>query len=116
MANVSRSSCAFGGTRPLGPGAKPRSSTPWIRARAARSRAAQPPADHGRFLLESIFHASPDTIVVRDITGQVVLGSSPLADVIGTTDAAPDTDADAAGDRGSGDPGNGVAGALPQDM
>jgi PAS domain S-box-containing protein len=47
---------------------------------------AQRAADERRFLLESIFHASPDTIVVRDIAGQVVLGSSPLADVIGTTD------------------------------
>ena len=52
---------------------------------------AQRAADERRFLLESIFHASPDTIVVRDITGQVVLGSSLLADVIGTTDATPDT-------------------------
>ena len=52
---------------------------------------AQRAADERRFLLESIFHASPDTIVVRDISGQVVLGSSPLADVIGTTDRlAPD--------------------------
>ena len=47
---------------------------------------AQRAADERRFLLESIFHASPDTIVVRDIAGKVVLGSSPLADVIGTTD------------------------------
>ncbi len=52
--------------------------------------AAQRAADERRFLLESIFHASPDTIVVRDISGQVVLGSSPLADVIGTTDAERD--------------------------
>jgi len=51
---------------------------------------AQRAADERRFLLESIFHASPDTIVVRDISGQVVLGSSPLADVIGTTDAVRD--------------------------
>ncbi len=51
---------------------------------------AQRAADERRFLLESIFHASPDTIVVRDISGQVVLGSSPLADVIGTTDTVRD--------------------------
>ena len=51
---------------------------------------AQRAADERRFLLESIFHASPDTIVVRDISGKVVLGSSPLADVIGTTDNARD--------------------------
>ncbi len=49
---------------------------------------AQRAADERRFLLESIFHASPDTIVVRDISGQVVLGSSQLAEVIGTTDMA----------------------------
>jgi PAS domain S-box-containing protein len=52
--------------------------------------AAQRAADERRFLLESIFHASPDTIVVRDISGHVVLGSSPLADVIGTTDTVRD--------------------------
>jgi PAS domain S-box-containing protein len=52
--------------------------------------AAQRAADERRFLLESIFHASPDTIVVRDISGEVVLGSSPLADVIGTTDTVRD--------------------------
>ena len=51
---------------------------------------AQRAADERRFLLESLFHASPDTIVVRDIFGQVVLGSSPLADVIGTTDSLRD--------------------------
>jgi PAS domain S-box-containing protein len=48
---------------------------------------AQRAADDRRFLLESIFHASPDTIVVRDITGRVVLASSALAQVIGTTDS-----------------------------
>jgi len=47
---------------------------------------AQRAADERRFLLESIFHASPDTIVVRDIAGQVVLASSSLSEVIGTTD------------------------------
>jgi signal transduction histidine kinase/CHASE3 domain sensor protein/ActR/RegA family two-component response regulator len=85
--------------------------------------AAQRAADERRFLLESIFHASPDTIVVRDITGQVVLGSSPLADVIGTTDAPPDavaiaTDATDAGDRASGDEaaGNGAPGPLAHDI
>jgi len=50
---------------------------------------AQRAADERRFLLESIFHASPDTIVVRDISGQVVLASSSLSEVIGTTDMAP---------------------------
>jgi PAS domain S-box-containing protein len=43
-------------------------------------------ADERRFLLESIFHASPDTIIVRDISGRVVLASSDLADVIGAPD------------------------------
>ncbi len=50
---------------------------------------AQRAADERRFLLESIFHASPDTIVVRDIAGRVVLASSSLSEVIGTTDTAP---------------------------
>ncbi|MGD0378516.1 MAG: ATP-binding protein [Acidimicrobiales bacterium] len=75
---------------------------------------AQRAADERRFLLESIFHASPDTIVVRDITGQVVLGSSLLADVIGTTDATPDTIG--ARHRASEAAGDGVAGGLAQDM
>jgi PAS domain S-box-containing protein len=47
---------------------------------------AQRAAEERRFLLESIFHASPDTIVVRDISGRVVLASSDLAEVIGATD------------------------------
>jgi signal transduction histidine kinase/ActR/RegA family two-component response regulator/HAMP domain-containing protein len=50
---------------------------------------AQRAADERRFLLESIFHASPDTIVVRDLSGRVVLASSDLADVIGATDEKP---------------------------
>ena len=50
---------------------------------------AQRAAEERRFLLESIFHASPDTIVVRDTAGTVVLASSALADVIGTTDDVP---------------------------
>jgi PAS domain S-box-containing protein len=41
---------------------------------------AQRAADERRFLLESIFHASPDTIVVRDTTGRVLLASSPVAE------------------------------------
>ena len=77
--------------------------------------AAQRAADERRFLLESIFHASPDTIVVRDIRGQVVLGSSQLADVIGTTDVAPASDlltpppgADANGRSSPGNPAPGT--------
>ena len=46
-------------------------------------------AENRRFLLESIFHASPDTMVVRDMTGRVVMASSALASVIGTGDTAP---------------------------
>jgi len=45
--------------------------------------AAQRAAEERRYLLESIFHASPDTIVVRDIDGRVVLASSDLAQAIG---------------------------------
>ena len=40
-------------------------------------------AEERRFLLESIFHASPDTIVVRDTAGRVLLASSPLAPGVG---------------------------------
>jgi signal transduction histidine kinase/CheY-like chemotaxis protein/CHASE3 domain sensor protein len=59
---------------------------------------AQRAADERQFLLESIFHASPDTIVVRDISGRVVLASSSLADVIGTTDT---TENNLASDNGA---------------
>ena len=52
---------------------------------------AQRAADERRFLLESIFHASPDTIVVRDAAGRVLLASSPVA-------GAPDSSSVAAGD------------------
>jgi PAS domain S-box-containing protein len=52
--------------------------------------AAQRAAEQRRYLLESIFHASPDTIVVRDIDGRVVLASSDLAHAIGA--AATPTD------------------------
>ena len=44
--------------------------------------AAQRAADERRSMLESIFHASPDTIVVRDAGGKVVLTSSALADLV----------------------------------
>jgi PAS domain S-box-containing protein len=42
-------------------------------------------ADERRHLLESIFEASPDIIVVRDVTGTVVLASRQVAGLIGTT-------------------------------
>jgi len=45
--------------------------------------AAQRAAEDRRFMLESIFRASPDTIVVRDAKGDVLLYSSALAEVIG---------------------------------
>jgi PAS domain S-box-containing protein len=44
--------------------------------------AAQRSAEERRSMLESIFHASPDTIVVRDASGRVVLTSSALADLV----------------------------------
>jgi len=44
--------------------------------------AAQRAAETRRFMLESIFHASPDTIVVRDAQGKVVLASSSIADLV----------------------------------
>ena len=44
---------------------------------------AQRAAEERRFMLESIFRASPDTIVVRDVAGRVMAASSSLADVIG---------------------------------
>jgi PAS domain S-box-containing protein len=50
---------------------------------------AQRAAEDRRLLLESIFHASPDTIVVRDVAGRAILTSSALAEVIGVTDHEP---------------------------
>ncbi|HUO49741.1 MAG TPA: histidine kinase dimerization/phospho-acceptor domain-containing protein, partial [Acidimicrobiales bacterium] len=47
---------------------------------------AQRAADERRFMLESIFRASPDTIAVRDEVGRVVLASTSLAEVMGTDD------------------------------
>ena len=95
-ANASRSLLRFRRDPTSRTGGKPRPSTPWNGGPTGSSRGSSPTsstfpsvtcaqraADERRFLLESIFHASPDTIVVRDISGQVVLGSSPLADVIG---------------------------------
>ncbi len=51
--------------------------------------AAQRAAEDRRFMLESIFRASPDTIVVRDAAGDVLLYSSALAEVIGVQDSEP---------------------------
>ncbi|HLI73406.1 MAG TPA: ATP-binding protein [Acidimicrobiales bacterium] len=47
--------------------------------------AARHAAEERRQLLESIFHASPDTIVVRDIDGRVVLASSELVQAVGAS-------------------------------
>jgi len=44
--------------------------------------AAERAAEERRFMLESIFHASPDTIVVRDATGRVAMASTTLREVI----------------------------------
>ena len=46
-------------------------------------------AEERRFLVESIFHASPDTIVVRDATGRVVLASSSVAELAGAAGTLP---------------------------
>ncbi|HUC38489.1 MAG TPA: histidine kinase dimerization/phospho-acceptor domain-containing protein, partial [Acidimicrobiales bacterium] len=53
---------------------------------ASERHLAQRAADERRSMLESIFHASPDTIVVRDVEGHVVLASSSLAGLIGVAD------------------------------
>jgi PAS domain S-box-containing protein len=52
-------------------------------------QAAQRSAEERRFMLESIFHASPDTIVVRDAAGEVLLTSSSLAEVVGAAGGTP---------------------------
>ncbi len=52
-------------------------------------RAAQRAAEERRQTLESIFHASPDTIVVRDAKGKVLLASSALAEVVGVSGTTP---------------------------
>ncbi|MHB8681954.1 MAG: hybrid sensor histidine kinase/response regulator [Acidimicrobiales bacterium] len=49
---------------------------------------AQRAAEERRFMLESIFHASPDTIVVRDAAGKVILASSSLAELVGAPGVA----------------------------
>jgi PAS domain S-box-containing protein len=54
--------------------------------------AAQRAADDRRFMVESIFHASPDTIVVRDTAGRVVMASSSLGEFaeVDRQDVAPE--------------------------
>jgi PAS domain S-box-containing protein len=47
-----------------------------VRAHAAERDAARQSAEERRSMVESIFHASPDTIVVRDSNGRVVMASS----------------------------------------
>jgi signal transduction histidine kinase/CheY-like chemotaxis protein/HAMP domain-containing protein len=59
-------------------------------------------AEERRFMLESIFHASPDTITVRDDRGRVVLASTSLAEVMVTEDDGDGTGAGAGGVPGAG--------------
>ncbi|MHB8330149.1 MAG: hybrid sensor histidine kinase/response regulator, partial [Acidimicrobiales bacterium] len=66
-----------------GPEGEPRSVGAYL-ADVSERYVAQRVAEKRRFLLESIFHASPDTIVVRDNIGGIVLASSTLAEVIGS--------------------------------
>ena len=54
-----------------------------VRAHAEDRDTARRAADERRSMLESIFHASPDTIVVRDTAGRVILASSTLAGLAG---------------------------------
>jgi signal transduction histidine kinase/HAMP domain-containing protein len=51
---------------------------------------AQRAAEERRFMLESIFRASPDTVTVRDDLGRVVLASTSLAEVMVTEDGGRD--------------------------
>jgi len=79
---------------------------------ASERHLAQRAADERRSMLESIFHASPDTIVVRDVTGRVILASSTLADLIGVS-------ADASGEYATahGGPVEETAGGVsPEDL
>jgi signal transduction histidine kinase/CHASE3 domain sensor protein/ActR/RegA family two-component response regulator len=48
---------------------------------------AQRAADERRYMLESIFHASPDTIAVRDERGRVILASTSLSEVMGNDES-----------------------------
>jgi PAS domain S-box-containing protein len=64
---------------------------------ASERHAAQRAADERRSTLETIFHASPDTIVVRDVVGRIILASSTLADVIGVGQRSVDRSGEYAG-------------------
>ncbi len=57
---------------------------------------AQRAADERRSMLESIFHASPDTIVVSDVAGRIIVGST-YAGIVGLTDDDLPADADGEG-------------------
>ena len=63
---------------------RPRTVSGYLVDVSAR-HAAQRAAEERRQMMESIFHASPDTIVVRDAQGNVVLATSALADVVGVS-------------------------------
>jgi len=77
----------------LGPDGRPRAVVAYL-VDVSERHVAQRAAEDRRLLLESIFHASPDTIVVRDIDGRAVLAGSGPAGVPGPADAArrPDLD------------------------
>ena len=64
--------------------------------------AAQRAAEERRQTLESIFHASPDTIVVRDVSGRVLLASSPAAALVGVEGAPATSEEHGAAASGSG--------------
>ena len=63
----------------LDEGGKPSTVSSYL-VDVSERHAAQRAADERRSMVESIFHASPDTIVVRDAAGRVVMASSSLSD------------------------------------
>ncbi|HTZ09879.1 MAG TPA: ATP-binding protein [Acidimicrobiales bacterium] len=75
-----------------GPDGQPRAVVAYL-VDVSDRHLAQRAAEDRRLLLESIFHASPDTIVVRDIEGRTVLAGADPADPAG---------AGRPGDRGGG--------------
>ena len=64
---------------------KPRSVSGYL-VDVSERHAALRAAEERRFMLESIFRASPDTIVVRGPTGKVVAASSSLKEMLGASD------------------------------
>jgi PAS domain S-box-containing protein len=76
---------------------------------ASERHSAQRAAEERRSMLETIFHASPDTIVVRDVRGRIILASSTLADVIGVGQRSMDRTGEIA------DPGAKIASVSEED-